>query len=507
MQTRKIGVVVLTTILLSACSKFNFSSPYQEQANRIDSVLTVLNKNERFNGGVLITKGDEMVIHKAYGLADFESNRKLDPSTVFQSASVSKTFTATAVFQLIEAGKLSLEDSLIKFFPNLPYSSIQLKHLLGHTSGLYPYNPLFRDKWDHNVIATNKDIIKMYETEQPESFFEPGTEFAYSNVGYVFLASIVEQVSGVPFQDYLEQSIFNPLEMDDTRVYTLLSEDTIDNFANEHILDPLTGRYRNPIGVGYHSYLYYLHGKLGDDKVATTLSDLLRWKQALFDHNFLGAHSSSAFTLSNGLIPEDKRHSNFDFGMGFQLDSLENYGRLIYHNGGEPGLRVRFHYYKDLDLTVILYLNANRNYTKEVKEVILAIMNDEPYELPKKSIAIEVAKVAIRGIREMEEVVNTLKEDTTSYYLKESEINDIAGIFWSQEMYDQGMEVLELNYDLFPESVGAVYTYGEGYMETNRMDLAIPYFKKALELMLQHPVDQQKPQFIEYLTGLIEENG
>ena len=446
-------------------------------------------------------------LKKTYGLADFATKSRLTEESVFQSASVSKTFTAAAVFQLIEEKKLSLSAKLIDFFPELPYSELTIRHLLDHTSGLYPYNPLFAKNWDHSEIATNADIISMYARIKPDVFFEPGTEFAYCNVGYVFLASIVEKVSGLRFEEYLQKHIFAPLQMNKTRVYTLLSGNRIDDFAHEHILDPFSGSQKNPLHVEYHSYVRYLSGKVGDDKVATTLGDLWKWNRALFQANFLGdKHTQLAFTISNAGISGEKRHSKFDYGLGFQLDSLAKIGKVIYHNGGEPGLKVRFHYYPDQDISLILYSNAYPNYIRNIKNAILAILSSQSYRLPKKSIAEELAKVASFGKDKLSNVIDLYKSDTTHYYLSESEINNIAGVFWSQEEYDIGFNFLELNLELFEESVRATYTLGEGYMETGQMEKAIPYFERAKALMLNRPVEKQKVEFIEYLDGLINQH-
>lgn len=503
-MVNKIYLLLVLPLLLASCNGEN--REFAKRAEKVDELLTQLQQNEQFNGGILIALKDEVLLKKAYGYADFEAREELTENTVFQCASISKTFTAAAIFKLMDEGKISLDDKLIDFFPELNYPDISIYHMLCHTSGLYPYNPLLAKNWDHSKIVTNKDIIEMYEQEQPETFFAPGEEFGYSNVAYVFLASIVEQLSGMEFDQYMEQNIFMPAGMNNTSVYTLLSEHRIENFAEEHISDPLSsGKNINPIKSGYHDAVYYLHGKVGDDKVATTLDDLWKWNRALFKDNFLGDENSRlAFTQSNGHIPEEKRHPNFDYGMGFQMDSLETYGRLIYHNGGEPGLKARFYYYPDLDLTMIMYANAYVNYIRPIREAALAIMAGRPHDIPKKSIADELIKVAGSGKDSIMDVIAELRDDTSHYYLSEREINSIAGVFWTNEMYDVGFDFLEINVELFPASVNAIYTLGEGYMETDQMDKAIPYFKEARELLLARPEEDQKPRFVAYLDQLID---
>lgn len=493
----------LILISFTNCDK-NVPS-YDHQISEVDSILSNFRSQELFNGGILLAKSDKVLFSKSYGYANIDKSIPLTEKTVFQSASISKTFTAVAILQLIEQKKLYLNDQLIDFFPNLPYPDITIKHLLTHTSGLYPYNPLFKKSWNKDSIATNEDIIMMYENTKPEQFFTAGTEFSYSNVGYVFLSSIVEQISGVSFEDYLEKNVFAPTEMNNSQVYTLLSEFEIQEFAQEHILDPISGTYTNPLKLDYHKEVFYLNGKVGDDKVATTLNDLWKWNRSLFNYQILPKEIlEMAFRSQISEIDDSLRHSPFDYGLGFQLGKTEHFGKVIYHNGGEPGIRSRFLYYPDHDLSLIIYANAHSEYLNKIRDIIVAIMFDREYEIPKKSFAPELYKVAKNGNESIYKVVNQYKNDTT-YTITENEINRLAGIFWTKEIYDIGFNLLELNVKLFPNSISARYTLGEGYMETGDYTQAIIHFNLAIEMMLQKPIENQNMGFVKFLEELIEE--
>ncbi len=473
----------------------------------IDDLLTQLNANEQFNGGVLVAKNNDVILKKSYGYANFETAQGLNEQTVFHTSSISKTFTAVAVLQLIGQGKLSFEDKLTDFFPKLPYPDVTIKHLLNHTSGLYPYNPLFKNKWDPTKIATNSDVIEMYENERPKLFFKAGTAFSYCNVGYVFLASIVEKISGLSFSEYLRQHIFTPLEMNHTQTYTFLNKDRIENYANEYILDPFSGTNQKVIDLPSQKEEYYLNGKLGDDRVSSTLEDVWKWNRALFKNNFVSPKLQQlAVTSSIVEIPKDKRHSKFDVGYGFQLDSLDAYGKVIYHNGGSPGLKARFHYYPDIELTLILYSNAHSKYTEKIKNAILAIMTAQSYKLPKKSIADEVIKGSNQNNSMISETIRQYRKDTVNYYLSESELNRIAGVFWDGEETDKGLEILKLNVKYFPNSVNAIYTLGEGYMEMGDTEKALIHFNQAKELLLKKPEKERNERFLEHVKQMIENN-
>jgi len=508
---KKTHALILSSIFIlcfASCAKKNGVKKTVVQnktVSEIDSILNALYMNEQFNGGVLLAKGNEVIFKKTYGYASFEKNTQLNENTIFQTASISKTFTAVAVLQLIEKGKLSLDSKLVDFFPKLPYPDITIRQLLSHTAGLYPYNPLFVKNWDHKKIATNKDVIKMYESEKPEQFFTSGTEFSYANVGYVFLSSIVEKISGLPFDDYLKKEVLLPSNMNNTQVYTLLSEKGIDNFAEEHVLDPFTGSYKNPLNLDYHKEVYYLNGKMGDDKVASTLDDMWKWNRALFTYKVLPKTIlDKAFTSSITKIPDSLRNGGFDYGFGFQLEDNEKLGKIIYHNGGEPGLRARFTYYKDHDISIILYANAQSEYITKIRNIIVNIMLEKPYEMPKKSLANELYKVANNGNEAITKVANKYRNDST-YYINENEINRLASVFWKEESYDAGFDLLKLNIDLFPESINAVYTLAEGYYETNQFSEAIIHLKRIRPMMLARPKEKQNLKYLKSIDGFIDE--
>jgi len=489
-------------VCLTSCTKRNVTNKTE---SKIDAVLNVLHQNEQFNGGVLIAKGDKVIFKKTYGYASFEKNTLLNENTVFQTASISKTFTAVAVLQLIEQGKLSLDSKLVDFFPKLPYLDITIYHLLSHTTGLYPYNPLFVKNWDHKKIATNKDILEMYISEKPKQLHATGAESGYANIGYVFLSLIVEKISGVSFDEYLKKEVLLPSKMNNTQVYTLLSKQRIDNFAEEHVLDPFTGNYKTPLNLEYHKEVYYLNGKVGDDKVASTLDDLWKWNRALFTYKILPkATLDKAFTSSITNIPDSLRRAPFDYGLGFQLEDNKKFGNIIYHNGGEPGLRARFIYYKDHDISIILYANAQSEHINIIRNILISVMLDLPYKMPKKSFINELYKVAKNGNSEILKVVNTYKNDTT-YSIKENEIDRLAGIFWVAKNYEVGFNLLKLNIELFPKSINARYTLGEGYYETNQFSEALKYLKMLRPMMLARPKEKQNLNYLKYIDSFIDE--
>ena len=184
--------------------------------SRIDSVVKAEMARQKIPGvGVAVIKGGEVMLAKGYGEANVEHHVPVSPETVFQSGSVGKQFTSTAVMLLVQDGKLALTDSITKFFPNAPASwkGITVRHLLTHTSGIPDYTT---DAMDYRKDYTEDDIEKMAFGLTPE--FPPGSRWNYSNTGYVLLGIIIHKVSGQFYGDVLRDRVFKPLGMQSARV-------------------------------------------------------------------------------------------------------------------------------------------------------------------------------------------------------------------------------------------------------------------------------------------------
>src|SRR5690606_5802364 len=163
-------------------------------------------------GAVLIMKGDSIIFSKGYGLADLELKINIDANTLFNVGSISKTFVSNAILMLQDEGKLSVEDNMAKYFPDFKNieiaEKVKIKHLITHTSGLVDNR---QTKTDSLFYLTAKDAENWYPTTQAQDLnFEPGTRYDYSNPAYNALALIIEQVSGMKWQDYVADKIFIP---------------------------------------------------------------------------------------------------------------------------------------------------------------------------------------------------------------------------------------------------------------------------------------------------------
>ena len=216
----------------------------------------------------------------AVGWQDPENTLPLQTDSVFDLASVSKQFTAAAILLLRRRGLLDLDDELTKFFPELPYSGVKVRHLLTHTSGLPDYMAwVDRLAKKEKTIPGNEVVIRFLQEAGEKPLFAPGEGYAYCNTAYCVLAQIVEKLSGMRFEDFMRDEIFEPAGMYATRVRHPRKEGAFENWARAMIRED--GRCILPEDSKRDSYVVTLDGEAGDGYVYSTVLDLFQWDQAL----------------------------------------------------------------------------------------------------------------------------------------------------------------------------------------------------------------------------------
>lgn len=226
----------------------------------------------KLNGTLLIAMNDEILVKRAFGYTKIHSKtaaNTMREDTRFELASVSKEFTATAILQLVNAGKLSLQDTLREFFPELPYHNITIHHLLAHTSGLPEYFN-FPDSWfNTEKMMCNEDVVKVLVAQQTPIEFQPGEQFRYTNTNYALLALIVKKVSGQPFHQYVKQHIFTPAGM--THSFYITERDS------KKDISIAVGHESNGTQLAPH----FMDGTVGDKGVYSCVDDLFAWKRPI----------------------------------------------------------------------------------------------------------------------------------------------------------------------------------------------------------------------------------
>jgi len=280
-----------------------------------------------FNGAVLFAEDGNIIYKNAYGYSNFRTKDTLTTQSAFQIASATKPFTSYAIMLLKERGQLSYDDSLQKFFPDIPYEKITIRQLLIHKSGLSNYMYFTDEYWlDKHIAISNNDVINLIIEYSPMPYYKPGIKYHYCNTNYMLLASIIEKVSGMSYADFMEKEIFKPLGMINTSVYNKIEEPE----SNHKVVGYVSRRRKAENS--------YQNGVVGDKGIYSTVEDIFKFDQALYRDTLV-----SQETLEEAFQPaHSNRRKNYNYGFGWYVSEREDGRKIVYHTGWWKGFRSYF---------------------------------------------------------------------------------------------------------------------------------------------------------------------
>jgi CubicO group peptidase (beta-lactamase class C family) len=334
-----------------------------EIATKVDAYLKPYMDMNCFSGAILISKGDQILLSKGYGMANYELDVPNTPRTKFRLASVTKTFTTMAIVQLVERKMLSLEDKLSKFIPDYPSGDkITITMLINHSAGI-PAIPN-DDELEKNVYSSTEEVIKLFKHLPLD--FEPGKDSRYSNTGFVLLSYIIEKVSGKSYEEFLAENIFKPAGMNDT------GDD-----RHEKLLKNRASGYMPAVdGDGLVNAPFtdnYI--KVGAGSLYSTAEDLYRWERAMASKKLMKTPMASVFP------------SRTWFGR-----------RVATQDGTMQGFNAAVAKFRDDDLWIVVLTNNSAWVRNAIIKDLAAIALGEKYEIPSVKQPARVAPAAIDAV-------------------------------------------------------------------------------------------------------------
>ena len=251
-----------------------------DKKTAMENLARALQEKDAFNGAWLYAEKGEIVSKGALGFRDPEDTLPITEDTIFQLASVSKTFTAAAVMLLVRQDLLRPEDEITKFFPEIPYPGVTVRHLLNHTSGIPDYfddADWFISIWkEEKRVPGTEEILRFLRETEAKPYFAPGEGLHYSNTGFNLLALLVERLSGVPYEEFLQKNIFEPAGMTSTRCCHIRRDGIpFENHARATVFED--GRWVADTDSEEDGDVVAFDGLNGDDYVFTNIFDMLRW--------------------------------------------------------------------------------------------------------------------------------------------------------------------------------------------------------------------------------------
>ncbi|MDH5742656.1 MAG: beta-lactamase family protein, partial [Candidatus Aminicenantes bacterium] len=318
-----------------------------EFVRELDAYLKTNTEKDLFSGVVLVAHKGKPIFKKAYGMADRERNISNQVDTKFCIGSMQKMFTAVAIAQLVEQGKLSYDDLIGKYLGadwilSDVGEKVKISHLLSHTSGIAEL--LDDEFYKFHVAGTYRTLEDRKPIVKEKSLtFEPGTRWAYCNTGFILLGAIIEKVTGRDYSDYIKEHIFDPADMDNT----------IDTFRNKTLSNLAMGYDKvQEEGKAFWRNTGFF-GKIGSPPSGgfSTVDDLLKFAEALRSDLLISRESKEL------LMSVKARSSSMNYGYGFIIESSRKFGRVVGHGGAAPGVSSNFRMFVDKGYAMIILSN------------------------------------------------------------------------------------------------------------------------------------------------------
>jgi CubicO group peptidase (beta-lactamase class C family) len=462
---KSIKLIAVCFLVLSA---INVSA--QDKAKQIEQLLNKYNEYGQFNGSALVSENGKIIFKKGFGQANMEWNIPNQPDTKFRLGSISKQFTAFLIVKLAEEGKLKLDVPITTYLPDYPKENgdkITVHHLLTHTSGIPNYTsaPNFLKEKSRNP-ATPEEFVKTFNKLPLD--FKPGEKFSYSNSGYFLMGYIIEKITGKTYEQYLQETILTPLKMANTG---------FDH--SEVILKNRAAGYEKHGKEFVNSSFIDMSIPYAAGSLYSTVEDLYLWDQALYTTKLLSEKSMESLFKSYISFGDES------YGYGWFL-SEEKIGdkqyKIVEHGGGINGFNTIISRVPADKNLVVLLNNTGGTILGEMNEAIRAILYNQTYSAPKKSMAIELLDAfKEKGTAAGVDTYKKLKTDPT-YGIKESDINNAGYQLLQTGKKKEAIEIFKINVETFPKSGNAYDSLGEAYLADGDKKLAIANYSKSVEL-------------------------
>ncbi|HEY4303575.1 MAG TPA: serine hydrolase domain-containing protein [Gemmatimonadaceae bacterium] len=366
-------IALVTTLVATSATA---QVPFDSASRWVDSMLVPYAAGRTPGCVVGVTRDGSLALAKAYGLADVARDVPLTSSTRFYVASLSKQFTAMSVVLLVQDGKLSLDDTITKWVPELPSfaKAITIRHLLNHTSGLRDYMTLLAvSGWPSDGELTEKQFLALMHRQKTLNF-APGDEFLYSNTGYALMSVIIKRASGQSLRDFAAKRIFAPLGMTSTE-FRDDHHETIPNRAIGYEVTEAGLVETNPrIDV------------VGDAGVYSTLDDLAKW-EANFGDPRVGGAAGIAMMMEPGRLNNGQQ---IPYGLALTLGEMRGM-KTIAHSGAFGGYRTEMLRFPEVDIGVVTLCNTSMVSASLAEQIATLVMGVTPRRLAGMTLPFELS--------------------------------------------------------------------------------------------------------------------
>ncbi len=444
-----------------------------------------------------VVYNDEVIYTKGFGVKNVDTKEPIDENSLFHMASVSKTFVATGIMQLVQQGKIHLDKYVIEYLPYFKlkddrYKKITIRQLLTHISGMPD-----EDDYEWDKPRYNEDALERYvkSISGRELMWEPGEKFAYSNIAYEILGNVIEKVSGMSFEKYMKENILNVVQMKESNFFKpLVSKELL---TSPHVLDIKNGYGATVSEVFPYNRAHGPSSTLCSNVVEMCNYAIANMKVGKFKENkILEAHSylelwrKHASTGWGGYTSE--------IGLAWFLGEYKG-NKVRSHSGMDTGFRSNLIILPERDIAVVVMINSDYIGTKVLCESILDILLGEEVEYIKRSLASHIVRTMFNNNYEiaLQEYYKIKENSIEKYLVYEDEFNAIAYNLLERKRIKEAIDVLNLSIKIFPVSANLYDSLGEMYLCQGNKKQALASYKKSFEL---NPNNKEAKKIIDELS-------
>ncbi|WP_111880021.1 serine hydrolase [Aequorivita sp. CIP111184] len=468
----------------------------QTKTAQLDDLLNKYTEYGQFSGSVLVAEKGKVIYKKGFGMANLEWDIPNAPDTKHRLGSITKQFTAMLIMQLVAEGKLDLQATVSKYLPDYSKTNgdkITIHQLLTHTSGTPNYTsfPNFFKELSRNPY-TPTEMLEMFADSTLT--FKPGTQFAYSNSGYILLGAIIEKVTGKTYEAVLQEKIFDPQNMK--------------NSGYDHhstILKKRATGYEMKGSQPENSPYIDMSTPYAAGSLYSTVEDLYVWDQALYTEKLLPKKYMDM--MYQKYIPAFGNFYGYGWMIGIMtIGNTKDSTQIIGHGGGINGFNTLITRIPKEKSTIILLNNTGGAPLEAITIAINGILHDATYALPKQSLAKSVYNVIIDKDLKTGLAFYEKNKESKEYSLSESAMNSMGYSLLQAGKKDEAEAFFKLNVEAFPKSSNVYDSYGEVLMEQGKNEMAIVNYKKSVELnpANQNGIDMLKKMGVE-TEGMVKD--
>jgi CubicO group peptidase (beta-lactamase class C family) len=473
---KKLAAIAIALLLFLGCKKEQKESKSPE-ASLIEEIVLKQKKLFEVPGiAVGVIKDGETIFANTFGVKKLDTEDKLSTKSLFHMASVSKPFVATAVVQLVEKGKIDLDEKLTTYLPYFTmaderYKDITVRQTLNHTSGIPNVKDYEWDKPEYDDGAAER-YVKSHATLQLD--FTPGEKYRYSNAAFDILCDLIAKTSGMTFEAYMKKHIFEPVGMVNSTFYK--PEVPKELATTPHV-------FGNDLQKEVSKIYPYNRRHAGSSTLHSNVEDMLLWAKVNLNKGEINGkriYSEESYKLLTSVqTPEGQRK----IGLSWFLGKI-NESPIIYHSGGDTGYNTFFGFLPEKKAAIAMMVNTDRFGTLNNAAIVLKNTIFQDTINPKAPIIMKLKNYILTdGIEKVKKVYfEEEKKSPQEYTFDNGDLDDLGYWLIDGKYLNEALAIFKFNVELEPKHAGWHDSVADAYREMDSADLAIEWYKKALAI-------------------------